>query len=207
MKIRFLVFSLLLSVLVCGAASAVAQPAAPRFEVSGQASVLRLSDFGATNAGIGGRIGFDLSRWVTADAEVDFFPNDDFVSPDSTAPEFRLFHYRRRTDAFFGVRIGTRGERFGAFARVRPGFTRLVGEGSKCVGPVCALALFQREEYRTEFALDLGGGFEFYPSQRTVARVELGDTMIRHRSMAPPCWQSTCTSHNVATRFGMGLRF
>ena len=207
MRIRFAGLAILVSVVHCGAVNAAAQTTGTRFEVSAQASLLRLSDFGETSAGIGGRVGFELSRFVTAEAEANFFPNDDFVSPNSTSPEFRLFHYRRRTDAFFGVKIGTRGERFGVFAKVRPGFTHLINRGFKCVGPSCILALFPREDYRTEFALDLGGGFEFYPSPRTIARAEIGDTMIRHRSMAPPCWLSTCTSHNVATRFGMGFRF
>ena len=71
---------------------------------------------------------------------------------------------------------------------------------------MCALMLFARPEYRTEFALDLGGIVEFYPTRRTVARVDFGDVMIRHRSAAvPPC--SDCTSHNFTSRFGIGLRF
>lgn len=35
-----------------------------------------------------------------------------------------------------------------------------------------------------ELALDLGGILELYPSTRTVARLELGNTAIRHRSSA-----------------------
>jgi hypothetical protein len=74
------------------------------------------------------------------------------------------------------------------------------------VGNGCALVLIALDTYRTEFALDLGGGIEFYPSRRTVARVELGDTIIRHRSFAPPC-PSGCTSHNLSSRLGIGVRF
>ena len=62
-------------------------------------------------------------------------------------------------------------------------------------------------EYRTEIALDLGRVFELYPSARTVIRMELGDTIIRHRSIAPPCFGTSCTSNNLASRFGVGLRF
>jgi hypothetical protein len=38
-------------------------------------------------------------------------------------------------------------------------------------------------------------------------RFDLADTMIQHRSFAPPCWRSTCTSHNLSSRVGVGLRF
>ena len=68
------------------------------------------------------------------------------------------------------------------------------------------LMLLAVPEYRTEFAFDLGGVLEFYPSARTVARIDAGDTMIRHRSSAvPPCQE--CTTHNFSSRFGVGVRF
>ncbi len=56
-------------------------------------------------------------------------------------------------------------------------------------------------------AEDLGGVLELYPTGRTVARFDLRDTMIGHRSFAPPCPTGTCSSHNVSTRPGVGLRF
>lgn len=208
MNIRILVVPILLLVVAFGASSASAQPTAPRFELAVQASVLRLTDFGATNAGIGGRFSVDLSRWVTADVEVNVFPNDDIVLPVSSfAPDLRVAHYRRRAESFAGLKLGMRGERLGAFAKVRPGLTQLTHQKMGCAGEICALMLFARPVYRTEVALDLGGVFEVYPTGRTVARVEFGDTVIRHRSLAPPCPSNRCTSHNVTTRFGVGLRF
>ncbi len=59
--------------------------------------------------------------------------------------------------------------------------------------------------YRTEFALDVGGVFELYPTARTVLRATVSDTVIRHRSLAPPC--DRCSTHNLATRVGIGMRF
>jgi hypothetical protein len=67
--------------------------------------------------------------------------------------------------------------------------------------------LLARPAYKTEFAFDLGGGLEIYPSVRTVARFELGDTMIRHRSLAPPWPRTTRTSQNLSSRIGIGFRF
>ena len=94
------------------------------------------------------------------------------------------------------------------FGKVRPGFTRLYDSGLECVGEMCALVLLARPDYRAEFALDLGGVLEFYPSVRTVMRFELSDIMIRHGGrFTPPCWGSSCTSHNLSSRAGIGFRF
>ena len=186
----------------------MAQSDRPSMEVAGQATLLRLNDSGTTNAGIGGRFSLDLSRFISLDAELAYFPNDTFEVPTSTevpnAP--RVWYKRRRTDVLAGVKVGHRGGRFGLFGKVRPGFTRLTFRGINCVGDMCALMLFARTEYRSEFALDLGGIVEFYPTRRTVTRFDFGDVMIRHRSEAvPPC--SDCTTHNFTSRLGVGFRF
>lgn len=209
MRIRFPVVSILVFVFVCAARVGSAQPAPSRFEIAAHAAMLRLSDFGATNAGIGGRFSIDLSRWLSFDAEANLFPSDDIALPASVVADVRVAHYRRRAEAFAGMKLGVRGEKLGVYAKLRPGFARLTDRGQECVGVDCArvLMLLARPTYRTEFAIDLGGGLEFYPSARTVTRLELGDTMIRHRSLAPPCPGSTCTSHNLSSRFGVGLRF
>jgi hypothetical protein len=210
MKMRCLFLLILSVVWVFPARPASAQSPA-RFEAGVQASLLRLSDLSATNAGVGGRMSFDLTNLVALDGEVTFFPRDTIRSTEFTTSfgAYRVVSHRRRTDALLGVRLSARGERLGAFLRLRPGVTRLSDKGTECVGPGCAvvLMLLARNTYRPEFAFDLGGGVEFYPTSRTVARAELGDTMIRHRSLAPPCPANECTSHNLSTRFGMGLRF
>ena len=201
-------------VFACAIQHAVAQSTARRIELSGQASLLRLSDFDTTQGGIGGRVTLDVTNWLAADAEFQFFPSDNIVLPiggvgPTALPLALVAHYRRRTDGFVGVKVGTRASKFGVYAKVRPGFTYLFDRGTECLGVECAriLMLLARDEYKPEFALDLGGGVEFYPTARTVARVEFGDTMIRHRSFAPPCWADRCTSHNFSTRIGGGVRF
>lgn len=206
MKIRLLVVAILLFV---SAVSASAQPPPARFEIGAQAALLRLSDFGATSAGVGGRFTVYLSRWASLEAEGTFFPRDDIALPATIVADIRVAHHRSRAEAVAGLKLGVRGARAGVFAKIRPGLVRLRDRGQECLGADCARVLFllARPEYRTEFALDIGGGFEFFPSGRMVTRVEIGNTMIRHRSLAPPCPGSACTSHNLATRFGAGLRF
>jgi hypothetical protein len=85
-----------------------------------------------------------------------------------------------------------------------------VHQRGSCEGPGCALVLPPPivSGSRTEFAFDVGGGVEFYPSARTVARAEIGDTIIRHGNEAPP-WlpAASRTSHNLSSRFGVGFTF
>jgi hypothetical protein len=190
-------------VLVClfSTIPAFGQPSSRRFEIGAQAALLRLSDFGTTAAGIGGRLSFDLLNWVAVEGEASYFPNDDVVlPPTAVTPQLRVAYRRTRADAFLGLKLGGRGGRIGVLAKVRPGFARLSDKGQQCMGSQCAVVLLARTVYQTEPVLDFGGILEFYPSARTVARFELGDTRIRHRSMAPPCPRSSCTSHNVSSR-------
>jgi hypothetical protein len=211
MKTRRLAATVLLLAFVGGVRAASAQPISDRFEVAANLNMLRLSDFDSTNAGIGGRISFELTKLVALEGEFTFFPNDRIVEPESNTSfgPFRIASHRRRADALFGIKVGSRSERFGVFAKARPGLTRLIDRGTGCEGPGCAviLMLIARNSYRTEFAFDLGGGVEVYPTAHTVARFEMGDTMIRHRSAAPPCPASQCTSHNLSSRLGIGYRF
>jgi len=186
-----------------------AQPGPERLEVAVNLSMLRLSGVGSTNAGIGGRVTFDLTNHVALEGDVDYVPSDRISSPEyrSFRP-FRIVSNRNRTTGLFGVKVGTYTPRFGAFAKVRPGFTHLRETSGGCVGEGCAAVtlIAGPTPYRTEFAFDAGGGFEVYPTERTVARVELGDTIIRHRIVGMQCSQD-CTSHNLSSRVGFGWRF
>ena len=196
-----------LAIIVCLAAgNAAAQTAVPRFEGGGHFSTLRIGEAGNTNAGIGGRAGYDFSRWLAVEAETSFFPRDRIDVEMGVAPITTTRWSRRRLEGFFGPKVGVRGERVGAFAKVRPGFVTLTNTGLGCAGDICPLILLPRPEYRTEFALDLGGIFEFYPTPRSIARFDLGTTAIRHRSQGvPPC--RDCTTKNLSTSLGVGFRF
>jgi hypothetical protein len=52
----------------------------------------------------------------------------------------------------------------------------------------------------TEFALDIGGVFELYPSRRVAFRFDIGDTIIRFGGLG-------FTSHNLQITTGVALRF
>jgi len=192
-----------------GVTSAVAQPAAGRVELGGQVNVLRLSDSSDTNGGLGARATFNVTPWLGVEGEYQFIP-DDVIETTSALPGgsvLGLRYERRRQTALFGVKAGYRGDRVGVFARVRPGFTVLSDRGVDCLGDVCALVLLAMPDYRPEFAVDVGGVLEFYPSPRWLARVDVGSLVIRHRSSAPPCAGGGCTTSNLAVGAGVAVRF
>ena len=138
-------------------AQTASQHAPSRLEVGAQAGLFNHSSFDKTTAGIGGRLSFDVRRWLTAEGEATFFAADDILvqSPGSTRG-LRILYPRQRTEAFFDMKAGVRNDRVGFFAKARPGFTHVSGNGVECVGDVCALAQLIRPAYGTEFALDLG---------------------------------------------------
>ena len=106
---------------------------------------------------------------------------------------------------FAGPKAGVRSGRLGVFAKARPGCTRLFDRGLGCSGEICALILLAGPVYRTEFAMDLGGVVEVYPSGDSLLRFDLGTTVVRHRSLAPPCHD--CTTRHLAASLGAGWRF
>src|SRR5215471_9039635 len=72
MGTRSLFVAVLFLTSLSAATVAHAQSGAPRFEVAANLNVLRVSDFGATNAGIGGRVTVDLTTHVALEGEVGF---------------------------------------------------------------------------------------------------------------------------------------
>lgn len=199
------VLSFVLAVTLCGETAAA--QSAPGADVAVQVSSLRLSDVDALSTGIGGRLTVDLARWIALDGEFTFVPKDNLAlnSTVGNAGTAGLTYHRRRTDGFVGVKVGRRLDRVGFFAKARPGLSRLVDKGVACSGEVCALLLIARPDYQTEFVFDLGAVVELYPTDRWLARVDVGNTFIRHRGIAPPC--TGCTSSNLSATFGLGVRF
>lgn len=207
MKTHAWVVATIAAIVCLAAGPASAQTDARRLEVGGHFSTLSIGDAGNTNAGLGGRVSYELSRWLAVEGELSFFPHDRLdIDAGISSLTLQTRYSRRRLEGFVGPKIGFRGGKFGAFAKVHPGFARLIDKGMRCLGEMCALALFARPEYETEFALDVGGIVEFYPTDRASARFDLGTTAIRHRSLgAPPC--RACTTQNFATSLGMGFKF
>ena len=187
---------------------------APKFEVGVQFTSLTLSDnFGSPNeAGIGGRVTYNLTDNVALEAQFDFFPDGD---------RFRGFRNGGRiTQGLFGVKAGKRFEKFGIFGKVRPGFTSFSAGRREIIevtlDPNSGLA-FRAEEHReTHFATDVGAVLEFYPTRRIVTRFDAGDTIIRYGKTSGTLFNGTGTQtfpipgethHNFQFSAGIGFRF
>lgn len=220
MKIRLISVIALLSMgssvtLLVG--DARAQSDTPKREIDVVFSVLGIKDangltdlFPRTEVGVGGRFTHNLKRYLALEAELNFFPRD-----------FQKFTTNftggRMIEGLFGVKAGIRKNRFGVFGKFRPGFEssgraevpRFVnGNGPDPRNP------FGFERIRaTQFALDVGGVFEYYPTPRTIVRFDAGDTIVRYPGVEfihfPEGTRvlQTVYSHKPQFSAGFGFRF
>lgn len=125
------------------------------FEVNVHASVLRLPELAETPVGVG--VGFSyaaLFPLISIDAELNHFPT-------SASGNFGA------TQGFFGLRAGIRVRKLGLFAKLRPGFIQFEDGASQ-----------GRLTSRTQFNLDVGGGFEYDLLPHIAVRVDLAEAII-----------------------------
>ncbi|MEK6282350.1 MAG: outer membrane beta-barrel protein [Acidobacteriota bacterium] len=195
-----------------------AQSKTPKYEVGAQFSLLRFSDLDITEPGFGGRFTYNINEHIAVEAEGNFFPREGKEYFGET------LQGGRKTQGLFGVKAGARTRRLGIFGKVRPGFLHFgnfTRPGIACtdVCPPQPPPNFSQ----TDFALDLGSVIELYPSQRTILRFDIGDTMIHSGSgevvVIPGITQFPSgfsipfkdvvrsTSHNLQFSVGIGFRF
>jgi hypothetical protein len=95
---------------------AAAQNKKDKIEIGVQSTSLTLfhPDFygDETYAGVGARVTYNFNRSIAAEAEINFFPQKLAI----------LQADGRAIQAQFGVKAGKRFEKFGLFAKMRPGF-------------------------------------------------------------------------------------
>lgn len=221
-----------------------------KFEVGGQFSVLQslipreatftgvvcvtipcpsfvISNSRELQPGFGGRFGYNLTTNIAVEAEVNFFPNaDSFSQPDS-------FKGGHKIEGLFGMKVGKRFDKAGIFAKARPGFLHASKGDIQPRTNVACIAMVSifpppagcfETISKTNFAFDLGGVVEVYPTERTIIRFDAGDTMIRlsERNVsgvlnpAPgvlaPSFVTIIrapaeTTHNFQFSIGVGFRF
>jgi hypothetical protein len=194
-----------------------------RWEAGGQVSLIRVPTFTTTspgfvivfdehkktNWGFGGRIGYNFNIHVGIEGELNYFPQDRDVEGG------------KKLEGLFGVKAGKRFEKVGIFAKARPGFVRF-SRGDYISRGGC-VAIFPppvgcfQPEAKTHWAADVGGIFEAYPSQNTIIRFDIGDTIIRlpdrliatthegPREVVVP--RGSEHSHNLQINLGVGFRF
>lgn len=158
-------------------------------EVGGFVTTIKFSDpISETPIGFGGRFAYNFTDNFAFDGEVAYFPEN----PSGNFGQ---------TVAVAGVRAGVRREKFGVFAKVRPGIINFGGDAFRA-----------RNSSQSNFALDVGGVLEYYPTARVIVRVDVGDTIIPFgdktiNSPLPPVVTRPGTTHNLQTSFGVGFRF
>jgi outer membrane protein with beta-barrel domain len=211
---RGIVMGLLLVVcLIVGNGTASAQDEEHRFEVGGVYTILELSDFQSrifpgtgvgdnVVSGLGGRFAYNINKHFAIDAEASFFPESHLLNEE----------FAQKMQGFIGLKAGVRHKRVGVFAKARPGvmwfgeFPTRGGCSTSLFGTICGVS------HEKDFALDLGGVFEFYPTDRLILRADIGDTMIRYPrhvfAIQPvPITVNAATKNNVQISFGVGWRF
>jgi len=224
--LRFLMIFALVGFVVTQMSKPVnAQTDDKKFEVGAQGSVLRLPALTFTGTagnatfsndhnndwGFGGRIGYNFSKSVAVEAEGNFFPQD---RPEDGGRKFQ---------GLFGAKVGHRFDKAGIFFKGRPGFIRQ-SRGEYQLNGGC-VAIFPppigcfQPVATTNFAFDLGGVGEIYPTKRSIIRFDVGDTMIRFGDQREVAARNPSTGelvvvpraaetrHNLQASVGVGFRF
>jgi hypothetical protein len=164
----------------------------------------------STEAGFGGRITFNINKHFALEGEGNYFPHENYSDSGRGGTLWQ---------SHFGVKVGKRFGKFGVFAKARPGFASFSSSvaqvdsytvtdsaGNRYTVPIIS------NKRRTNFALDLGGVLEFYPSRRVLTRIDVGDTLIHYAgdSVVPSTLGFLLekpTLHNLQISAGIGFRF
>lgn len=186
----------------------------PKYEIAAEFISLERDSFGAQRAepGVGARFTYNLNEMFAFEAA-------GYLFPDRCCSNGGRMH-----QIVGGVKVGRRFEKWGFFAKARPGVVSF-SQGEINVfritpgGPFP----FDVEVNRTNhFAVDFGGVVEFYPTRRIVTRFDVGDTIIHFnrrttnflgvdvRTGMPllvPVLRPARTTHNFQFIAGVGFRF
>lgn len=176
----FTTAALILIFIFAPSAARAQEQDAPKVEVGAQFSSLSISPpstVGTENAsGFGGRVTYNLNDHVAVEAEGNFYP---------TGTSQTYVTGGRAEQMQFGIKVGKRFEKFGVFAKARPGFISF-GESLKVTqlpvvsGDIVDIVNSFTDERKTHFTTDVGGVLELYPSRRVLVRFDFGDTIIRY---------------------------
>jgi hypothetical protein len=171
-----------------------------RYEIGGQYTAIGLEDFDVVN-GVGGRFGYNFHKNFAVDSEVNFFPETHLGNRQAGS----------KAQGFIGIKAGGRTKYAGLFGKVRPGVMSIgeITSGFSCrdasFGSVCRVN-------HGQFALDAGAVAEFYPSRRSIIRLDVGDTMVNIRRASRGIFSTTTQTsndftHNLQISLGFSYRF
>lgn len=171
----------------------------------------QITEISSWEQGFGGRFGFNVTRYITLEAELNTFSEKDSFAQGFAA----TIGNTGEIQGLFGVKAGIRRDKLGLFGKARPGFIRF-NDVTQCLGEDFTSC---GNTPKTEFALDIGGVFEYYPSRNLVIRTDIGDTVIRFSGVRflpvpdpglpqrGPFILGRETRHNMQVNVGFGVRF
>ncbi len=191
---------------------------APRVEIGAHVTALNLGDFrlripdlSKSARGAGGRVTVNFNDSVALEGEYNIFPDDFRITLPNLGQLVSRRLTRDRVNQFLlGVKAGKRFDRFGIFAKLRPGFVSGDLEDEAVNTNPALNTLFRTS---SGLALDMGLVLEFYPSRHTMLRFDIGDTIIRYdtKSLSSGSTGNTqtgkFTAHNLQISAGVGFRF
>ena len=156
----------------------------------------------STMRGLGGRVAYNFTNYLALDTEVSFFPETHFGNEE----------FGQKMQGFIGVKAGTRNKWAGVFAKARPGVMWFGEFSSRGSCSSSTFVTFCGVAHEKDFAMDLGGVVEVYPSERAIIRADVGDTIIRFPqrtfgSFNNPSIIRAETKHNLQVSVGFGWRF
>lgn len=207
--------------LVCPMEAKAQADELPKVEVGIQFTSITKPDFngGATEPGVGARFTFNFNRSVAFEVVGNYFPHSCRFCGGNLGDNSGIIE-----QGLFGIKAGKRFDKWGIFAKARPGVVRF-GQAQTIytingTGPSASVAVQRKGQ--SNFAADLGAVLEFYPSKRIVTRFDFGDTLIHYGSrqsnflsfdpttgspiLIPFTTQSE-TRHNFQFAAGVGWRF
>jgi hypothetical protein len=203
-----------------------------KFELGAHFSSLS-ADFDGDRTGLGVTLGYRFAKFgdgkftATAEAEFNFLPGRVFTGDVRKSGRVK--------QGLFGLKVGRKFEKFGVFAKLRPGFINYSNgtpEPATLINTATGSGTFsisgfgfsRQTKGKTNFATDIGGVVEFYPTKKVFTRFDFGDTVVRLRStvLEFPVFTTTggttttiiqripipaSTQHNFQFSAGIGFRF
>lgn len=141
----------------------------PRWEIGGHYTLLNIASdrvgclgCGVNNSGLGVNLGVNFHRWIGFDSEINFFPDPGVGATNQEGG--------RITQGLFGLKAGITREKWGLFAKVRPGFVSN-GKAIIAVSPTPATVQFYlwtthslRHRHRRDFRIQRNAS-DFFPDR------------------------------------------
>ena len=193
-----------LGLIVLPAGPLSAQSADRPLQAAAHLATIASSEFDSTDVGVGGRLSWSPFPLVGLEGEFTFYPGDFADEPAFSGS---------RVEGLFGATLGPRLGAVRLFAKLRPGFVAF----SRAPEPFACILIFPpplnctMASGPTVFAVDIGGGVEWFPTDRTVVRVDVGDRAIRYPGPAFDRGRNVHDEdffgHDLRVSIGGGWRF